>query len=112
VLASNTTDWITAVGTAFAAVGTVGAVIIALWQTVWRERADLKVRAFYRQDDNDPGGGVLIMTADNPRQTPINVPARRTMNQLALQCSKSPMGDPGFEPGTSSLSEKRSNQLS
>ncbi|MHB1539395.1 MAG: hypothetical protein ACYCUM_14440 [Solirubrobacteraceae bacterium] len=38
----NTTDWITAIGSAFAAVGTVGAVVVALWQT--RRRDAYKVR--------------------------------------------------------------------
>jgi hypothetical protein len=31
-------DWITAVASVLAAIGTVGAVAVALWQTVWRER--------------------------------------------------------------------------
>ncbi len=73
--ATDTAGWMTAIGTLFAAVGTVGAVLIALWQTVWRERSDLKTHTYYRPDDDAPGGGILYLTADNPRQTPVNVPA-------------------------------------
>jgi hypothetical protein len=40
-LGSAATDWITAIGSVFAAVGTVGAVCVALWQTVGQERFGL-----------------------------------------------------------------------
>jgi len=64
----TTTDWITAISAAFAAVGTVGAVIIALWQTVGQSRSDIKARCFYRPTD-----GIFFLTADNPRQVPVNL---------------------------------------
>ena len=37
--------------------------------------------------------------------------ARERSRQRMLSCAEG-MGDPGFEPGTSALSERRSNQLS
>jgi hypothetical protein len=40
---TTTAEWITAFGTGFAAVGTVGAVIVALWQTRRQERYGLAV---------------------------------------------------------------------
>jgi hypothetical protein len=39
----NVTDWIIAVAAVFAAVGTVGAVIVALWQSARRDRRSLKI---------------------------------------------------------------------
>jgi hypothetical protein len=45
-LASNTTNWITAIGSAFAAVGTVGAVAFALWQVRRQDRRKLKLRVY------------------------------------------------------------------
>jgi hypothetical protein len=41
---SSTTEWITAVASVFAAVGTVGAVIVALWQVSRQGRRSLDVR--------------------------------------------------------------------
>jgi len=43
MLASATSDWITAFGSAFAAIGTVGAVIVALWQTRRRDKYKVHV---------------------------------------------------------------------
>jgi hypothetical protein len=40
----TTTDWITAIGSSFAAVGTVGAVVVALWQVRRQEKRDIRVR--------------------------------------------------------------------
>jgi len=56
---STTTDWITAVSTIFAAVGTVGAVVIALWQTMRRYRYDVRVTCA-RGITGDPNIGDLV----------------------------------------------------
>ena len=41
---ATTAEWITAVATVFAAVGTVGAVIVALWQTTAHGKRTLAVQ--------------------------------------------------------------------
>jgi hypothetical protein len=64
----STTDWITAIGSAFAAVGTVGAVIVALWQS--REKINLKLDCFYREVPNKEA---LVLVGGNTRRTPVNI---------------------------------------
>jgi hypothetical protein len=44
VINATTTDWITAIASVFAAIGTVGAVIVALWQVLRQDKRRLEVR--------------------------------------------------------------------
>jgi hypothetical protein len=62
---STTADWITAVGTAFAAVGTVGAVVIALWQTRRRYRYDIHVTCGSGITGDPDIGDLVTLTAVN-----------------------------------------------
>jgi hypothetical protein len=75
---TTTAEWLTAGGTVFAALGTVGAVAIALWQTVGPKQAKLTVHCWYgekREGDGRPyptltlsathvrGPAILLQTA-------------------------------------------------
>jgi hypothetical protein len=53
---TSTAEWMTAVGTVFAAIGTVGAVIVALWQTRRQERYGLTVegKTLAKRKADDP----------------------------------------------------------
>jgi len=123
--ATDTAGWLTAVGTLFAAVGTVGAVLVALWQTVWRERSDLKTHTYYRPDDDAPGGGILFLTADNPRQAPVNVPAAGLSTQSKVNFlqpgtaryrrssgTRTPLVLIGMPPNYASLNKPRAQSTS
>lgn len=74
-LGSATTDWITAVGTVFAAVGTVGAVCVALWQTVGQERFGLQLtsNSVLTIDPEGDHTVVLQMTGVNLGRRPIRI---------------------------------------
>lgn len=63
--APNTADWITAFGSAFAAIGTVGAVIVALWQTKRRERFSLHVTCKPGVTGDAQIGDIVTLTATN-----------------------------------------------
>lgn len=65
MLASTTADWITAIGSAFAAVGTVGAVIIALWQTRRRTRYDVHVTCEEGLTGDAEIGNLITLQATN-----------------------------------------------
>jgi hypothetical protein len=74
VLASTTTDWITAIGSVFAAVGTVGAVIVALWQIIRQDQRRMRVRCNRTISDLAPAStSVMAMTGINVGRTPIRV---------------------------------------
>jgi hypothetical protein len=61
----NTTDWITAIGSAFAAVGTVGAVIVALWQTRRRDKYKVHVVCNWGITGDSAIGNLLSLQATN-----------------------------------------------
>jgi hypothetical protein len=65
MLATDTAGWITAFGTAFAAVGTVGAVIVALWQTKRRDVYKLRVVCKYGLTGDDTIGNLVTLQATN-----------------------------------------------
>lgn len=74
MLASNTTDWITAIGSAFAAVGTVGAVIVALWQVFRQDKHQMRVRCYRTISFDSPAStSVMGMTATNVGRGSIRV---------------------------------------
>jgi hypothetical protein len=74
VLASNTTEWITAIGSVFAAVGTVGAVIVALWQVFRQDARRMRVRCYRTISDLAPtSSSVMGMTGINVGRSPIRV---------------------------------------
>jgi hypothetical protein len=74
VLASTTTDWITAIGSLFAAVGTVGAVIVALWQVSRQDQRRMRVRCYRTISDLAPTStSVMGMTGINVGRSPIRV---------------------------------------
>lgn len=64
-LGTPTTDWVTALGTAFAAIGTVGAVIIALWQTRRRLRYDIHVKCGLGVTGDPQIGDLVTLSAVN-----------------------------------------------
>ena len=63
--APNTADWITAIGSAFAAIGTVGAVIVALWQTRRRDKYKVHVVCNWGLTGDDEIGNLLSLQATN-----------------------------------------------
>lgn len=69
MLASNTTNWITAIGSAFAAVGTVGAVAFALWQVRRQDRRKLKLRVYESFEMYGPPGAQQARIIVVPRGT-------------------------------------------
>ncbi|HEV7773996.1 MAG TPA: hypothetical protein VGO48_11995 [Conexibacter sp.] len=54
-VATTIAEWLTAGGTVFAALGTVGAVAIALWQTVGPKQAKLTVHCWYGEKREGDG---------------------------------------------------------
>jgi hypothetical protein len=65
MLATTTTDWITAISGVFAAVGTVGAVVVALRQVLRQERRSVKLEARYAIIPDLPESEVLSLRATN-----------------------------------------------
>jgi hypothetical protein len=63
MLASGATNWITAVGSAFAAVGTVGAVIVVLWHVLRHDRRRVRVECYFGA--RITGGRALFLQATN-----------------------------------------------
>lgn len=53
--ATTVAEWVTAGGTVFAALGTVGAVAIALWQTVGPKQTKLTVHCWYGEQHEGSG---------------------------------------------------------
>jgi hypothetical protein len=70
------TDWIVAVSGVFAAVGTVGAVVVALWQSQRRDRRSLKVTSWTQQGTSRQGQEVPViwLRGTNDGHRPIKVP--------------------------------------
>jgi len=73
MLASSTTDWITAIASAFAAVGTVGAVIVALWGPRWRQERKRPKLTLGVECDWKAGMIYLTVTNDKRKDTAIDV---------------------------------------
>lgn len=76
LLASVATDWITAISGVFAAIGTVGAVCVALWQTVGQERFGLQLSSdsFLKIDPEKGSRTVLLqLTGVNSGRRPIKI---------------------------------------
>jgi hypothetical protein len=84
MFASSTTDWIGSVGSAFAAVGTVGAVIIALWQTRRRESYDVRVTCTSIAGADKNVGTVIGLHAVNAGERMV----RLTMAYLMTDANK------------------------
>jgi hypothetical protein len=70
---SNTTDWIIAVASVFAAVGTVGAVIVALWQILRQGARSLVVKCSGAVIGDTPAIRALTLRATNDGSRPINL---------------------------------------
>lgn len=62
----STTDWIIAVSGVFAAIGTVGAVIVALWQVLKQNKPSLHVRTI----ESDSQGRKLILLSTTNWSSP------------------------------------------
>jgi hypothetical protein len=62
---TTTADWITAIGSAFAAVGTVAAVIVALWQTKRRDGYKVHVTCKIGYTGDAEIGELLTLEATN-----------------------------------------------
>jgi hypothetical protein len=62
---TTTADWITAIGSAFAAVGTVGAVIVALWQTKRRDGYKVHVTCRIGYTGDAEIGNLVTLEATN-----------------------------------------------
>jgi hypothetical protein len=70
------TDWIVAASGVFAAVGTVGAVVVALWQSQRRDRRSLDVTSWRQRKTSRHGQEVLEiwLRGTNDGRRPITVP--------------------------------------
>jgi hypothetical protein len=75
MLASATTDWITAIGSTFAAIGTVGAVMFALWQVRRQDTRRMRVQCVksFRLTDNDPVVSTVALYATNIGRRTIRI---------------------------------------
>lgn len=69
----STTDWITAIATAFAAVGTVGAVVVALRQSFNQGQRKLMVRCSQAIIGDVENIGVLTLRGTNDGPRPVKV---------------------------------------
>ena len=71
----NTTDWITAGASVFAAVGTVGAVAVALWQTRQQGKRKLKVTCRHGVSSEAPGEStvIVVLRATNVGYRPVKL---------------------------------------
>jgi hypothetical protein len=78
---TTTADWITAFGTAFAAIGTIGAVVMALWQTRRQERYGLSIqgRILVTRKTNNPSKweSLVEFVATNTGRRPITIAEAR-----------------------------------
>lgn len=86
VPAETTTDWIIAIGTIVAAVGTVGAVSVALWQAFRQNRAKLRLQAVLRIDES---GQHLRLVGTNRGPQPVKLNQAR----LTFTVSGVPTGE-------------------
>ncbi len=75
VLASTTTDWITAIGSAFAAVGTVSAVVFALWQVRRQDARRMRLRCYtiFRITENGDVVSTVALHGTNTGRRAIRV---------------------------------------
>jgi hypothetical protein len=69
----TTTDWITAIAAVFAAVGTVGAVVVALWQTRRQGRRKLVVRCSQAVIGDIENINVLTLRGTNDGPRPVKL---------------------------------------
>jgi hypothetical protein len=87
LLDSSVTDWITAMATVFAAIGTVGAVIVALGQTRRQERRSLHVECRLAVASPVEGMAVNLVTlrGTNDGHRPIKVTQAYIQTDRALK---------------------------
>lgn len=67
------TDWITASATVFAAVGTVGAVVVALWQVLRQSKRNLIVKCSSAVTGDPQFSRVIAVSGTNDGQRPIKL---------------------------------------
>lgn len=70
----STTDWIIAVSGVFAAIGTVGAVTVALWQVLKQNKPSLHVRTAERYSQ---AGKLVLLSATNIGPRPVRLTTAR-----------------------------------
>lgn len=69
----NVTDWIIAAGSVFAALGTVGAVVVALWQIRRQAKRSLVVKCSSAVTGDPQFSRVIALTGTNNGQRPIKL---------------------------------------
>jgi hypothetical protein len=104
VTATSTADWIQAGATVGAAIGTVGAVIVALWQSARRDRRILKVDCALMGIADDSGSYLRVL-ATNDGHRPVRLRFPPTFVALAND------GKTRIAYGVEALDEKKSDSL-
>jgi hypothetical protein len=91
----NVTDWITALASVFAAVGTVGAVIVALWQVNRQSRRSLVVRCSSAVTGDPQFSRVISLggTNDGSRPVKLNMAYLRAVDGRQVFARFTPFSD-------------------
>lgn len=90
LLIATATEWITAIASALAALGTIGAVIVALWGDRWRARNRqpvIKVEPFYEEFDtpidNEPRFASISISNEQGKEMANDVEAILSLSEVS-----------------------------
>lgn len=95
-----TADWVTAIATVLAAIGTVGAVVLALWLQIWKERRSQPVLSLQLPGTRRTFGFGGERFYGEVWVAVSNLPDRRTARSVEVLLTARAMEDPVNPPPT------------